>query len=182
MKLVIALVISLMALWLATAQAQTPPPSPTVSPSPTSTPPGVTAPPTPSVAATPTPPTTGLRYRLQVFTGSALPSSDRPAPDGTRLEVSRLPDPRVQRPRPSGPCASGEVRGGFVDITVSFSEDCPPGERVGISLDFAGRLPITASSSPPLEWRAARPGEAQPIIAVVRPIPPNTGDAGLRSP
>jgi hypothetical protein len=61
---------------------------------------------------------------------------------------------------------------------VAFTDDCPADERVGIVLTFAGQIPVTASSEPPLEWRPTRPGEVAIIDTVVRPIPPNTAGVG----
>ena len=121
-----------------------------------------------------------LTYRMQVFTGFLDPSApaiDRPAADGTRVQVLRLPRPAAIENRPpfQGPCAEGVVTGGSVEITVAFRADCAPGDPMGIVLSFPGQLPITASSEPLLEWRTARAGEATVHTVVVRPIPPHTG-------
>jgi hypothetical protein len=115
-----------------------------------------------------------LRHRLQVFnrdlTGMAV--------DGTTIRIDRLLHPRERRGqesrRPIGPCLEGVVNGGEIEIVPLFTENCPEGALVIITVDFHdGRPPITASAEPAIEWRRADRGEATRQV-VVRPVQPHT--------
>lgn len=138
---------------------------------------------------------TGLRHSAQVFDRLAVEQ----APEGAVILIRRLLTPQeVQelQGRRLGICGQANVIGGRAEIIPQFSEDCPEGSNVGISVVFSeGELPVGSETIPPIEWRRAQAGEAtrqiivrpdQPRTAGVDPRPsqitaPTTGDAALAS-
>jgi hypothetical protein len=108
-------------------------------------------------------------------------------PEGARsVIVSRLfsaAESHIGR-RNKGLCLELPVVGNSVEITPRFTISCPPGIRVGISVDLGVtrdgvRVLHSMTVEPPLEWRPAGVGEP-PRTLVAFVTPPNVGDGGLR--
>lgn len=133
-------------------------------------------------AETPTPTSgTGLKHVLQV--------TDRadtgPAADGTIVELDRVltRDERLRidqgAPAPAH-CAQLPVKAGAVEVVPVSTPDCPFGAQIMVFIQYPDGSPIiTGRIDPPMEWRAAQPGEA-PRAGRVSPVQPPT--AGSSQP
>jgi hypothetical protein len=113
-----------------------------------------------------------LQYRLVVYG----PSGSGPAPEGTSVmvyvsdgaeEVASIPADAV--------CASASTVNGLTEVDVTFTDACPAGASVGVSVAYPGQAPVAAEADPPIEWRESVAGDPLAVTVAVRtsPAPPS---------
>jgi hypothetical protein len=131
-----------------------------------------------AVAETPTPgpqPVVGLRHVATV-----LDREGKPANEGTIVVLTRrLSRDEYFKARDTGlgpsSCATLAVQSSRVQINPSFTNDCPEGAAISVSINYNdGRGWISGNFEPPLEWRSALSGESSKQV-VLKPDQPHEG-------
>jgi hypothetical protein len=126
-----------------------------------------------------------LHYRLVIYG----PSGSGPAPEGTSVtlyvsdgaqDVASIPSDAV--------CASVSTVNGLAEVDVTFTDACPAGASVAVSVTYPGQDAFAAEADPPIEWRESVAADPLPVTVAVRTLiestsalPAGSGDTGART-
>jgi len=126
----------------------------------------------------------GPKHLLHIFGPDG-----KPAVDGTLLIMDPLASTGAGTT--FGACGERAVENGIVELEPEFTDACPEGSAIGVTILTGPYNGVAAVVTPAIEWRGAMPNEAS-IVVEVRPLapdtgsttpirPPDTGSAGLAS-